>query len=339
MKSDRALNFKGTHKEIGEQVGLLYKKWGSIGIQIPSFSDKYYPEFLDFLDGVAKAKRIEKDKMYKFGLTIFLGTIKKIVERNCSCFVVKNNNGVLIGRNYDWFESSEKNSKLITYEFTDKSSLNIKGTSDMGTFKRGFPANKSEFALVLEDGWNEKGFFIELNGAPGNKVTVGLSPVHLIQLIAEKCQTIDQAQKMIEEIPSTNSQIFTLADKEGNMAVVEKSLDKGLKVRRSKNFIIATNHYLHPDLISLNAQMFKKVPFHSSFARYHYLEANLLNKWSKLNFQDTITLLKKPPTLQNWRGIRMGDTITDWILSLNLVDGKYCINFAPLLSGGVNIFN
>ena len=91
--NERVLKFKGTHKEIGEQVGLLYKKWGHDYSYLPPFADdfypkqikiyeKFYPQHLDFLTGVAKGLRINKDIIFKFSLTIFLSVGHKTANRS-----------------------------------------------------------------------------------------------------------------------------------------------------------------------------------------------------------------------------------------------------------------
>lgn len=336
----RVLRFIGTHKEIGEQVGLLYKKWGHTYSYMPPFADKYYPQqlktyekfypqYLDFLTGLAKGLGIDKDEMFKISLTIFLSPVYQIVDRRCSAFAVHNNQGVFVGRNYDWLESSELHSKFVQFDYTDKSSFNIKGVSDMGTWEIGKIVGSDEFVIWTADAWNEN-FYIGLNGAPGKKKDLGINSLHIIQLVAEQCKSVDEALLLLGKIPTPNSQMYTLADKKGNLAIVEKSLEGGVKVRRSTKFIIATNHFNHKDLISLNAMMFEKVPFHSSFARYHYLESNLVSRWRELKLETINSLMNKPPVVQNWRGIKNGDVITIWQLALNLKTGKYQIVFAPL---------
>ena len=251
---------------------------------------------------------------------------------------VNNKHGVLIGRNYDWRESSELTSKLLQYDYTDKSSYSFKGVSDMGTYKLGKIVNPKEFVLVTDDAWNEK-IYIGLNGAPGKKGGFGISMPHVVQLIAEQCNSVSESISILNRLPTCSSRIFTVADNKGNLAVVEKSIEGGVKIRRSNKYIIATNHFNHQDLLSLNALIFEKAPFHSTFARYHYLEADLIKNWKNLKTQSIIPLLDKPPTLQNWRGVKKGDTITVWELALNLKDGKHHIVFVPLTSDRIVIKN
>ncbi|OGK26135.1 hypothetical protein A3D76_06640 [Candidatus Roizmanbacteria bacterium RIFCSPHIGHO2_02_FULL_37_9b] len=345
----RALKFKGSYTEIGKQVGLLYKKWGHTYSDIPLLADQYYsqqlkiyekfyPQYLEFLEGLAKGIRLNKDKILKFSLTSFLSADYNIVARRCSIFAANNKHGVFIGRNYDWFESSELTSKFIQYDYLNNKAFSIKGISDMGTTKPGKLVSSEDFYFFIEDAWNNN-LYIGLTGAPGKKTDIGIATPHVVQLIAEKCKKVDEAISILESLPIPNSQIYTLADKQGNLAVVEKSLEGGSKIRRSDSFIIATNHFNHEDLVYLNAKVFEKVPWHSTFGRYHYLEAHLVASWQKLDFSNVHPLMNKPPVLENWRGVKMGDTITDWTLALNLQNEKYRINFAPLLKNNVFVAN
>ncbi|MBI4009159.1 hypothetical protein HY357_02915 [Candidatus Roizmanbacteria bacterium] len=346
---DRILKFKGSHKEIGEQVGELYKKWGQTYSYLPPHADiyypqqlkvyeKFYPKHLEFLAGLSKGLNINKDRIFKISLTIFISAADKIAANKCSAFAVNNNHGVFVGRNYDWRESSEKHSKVLHYDYKDTSANNFIGISDMGTWKRGEKADKSKFMLFIEDAWNEHGLYVGLNGAPGKKSGLGLVSPHVVQLVAETCKTTHEAIEMLEKIPTANSHLFTIADRSGDLAVVEKSLEKGVYTRKSNNFNIATNHFNHPSLISSNAQIFDKTTRDTSFPRYHYLEAHLIDSYKNMKLASMVSLLNRQPTLQNWRD-KDRDTITLWILTLDLTRNKYSIIFAPLLKESVSVEN
>jgi predicted choloylglycine hydrolase len=78
--SDRSLSFSGSHKEIGHQVGELYKSWGKREAFVPVSADryfdtqlsiyqKYFPSYLDYLAGVAEGMGVDTDTMIKmFGV-------------------------------------------------------------------------------------------------------------------------------------------------------------------------------------------------------------------------------------------------------------------------------
>jgi len=340
--SNKILNFKGTHKEIGEQIGRQYRKWGKKEVYIARFANSYYPEqlkiyqkwfpqFIEYLEGVAKDMNISKDKVLTSYLTGFLSSTRIKPFSQCSILAVKNNDGVFVGRNYDWVESSERISSLLNYEFTDHSANNFTAMTDMATWQIGKPVPQRDFVIMTDDAWNNKGLYICLNGAPGPKADTGMATPHVIQCVAEQCNTTQEAVELISQLPICQTKIFTIADKNGDFAVVEKSQDKGCFVRKSNEMIFTTNHFNHPKLILENLSIFIDIPFHATFGRYHYLEYNLLKNKENLDLNKILSLLTKPPVQQNWRGIDNGDTMTIWTYALNLTTGKYKIIFAPIL--------
>jgi len=134
--TNRTLSFKGNHKEIGKQIGEQYKAWGKMEVRVPPYAESYYPkqleiyekffpQYIEFLEGLSLGLGIPKDKIILSYLTGFLNGANVKPKNKCSAFVLKNINGILIGRNYDWMQSSELISSLVTLEFTDKSANNL----------------------------------------------------------------------------------------------------------------------------------------------------------------------------------------------------------------------
>jgi len=336
--SQRLLNFNGTHQKIGQQIGEQYHAWGKREVWVPQHAQQYihaqlktyelyFPHYLEYLEGIAIALHIDKDKVFKSYLTGFLN-VKNISQ--CSAFAVKSKSEVLIGRNYDWRESSEKGSALCNYTFSDSSSLNYRGITDMGSWQYDTDLPTHQYVIMLEDAWNEKGLYIALNGSPERDNSVGMATSHAIQTVAEQCATTEEAIDMLEKIPLNQSKIFAVADKSGSLAVVEKSLQHGNYVRRSNEFVIATNHYQHEALLSLNLSIFEQVPFHATFGRYHYVWYSIISQRDGLNLDRIMDILGKPPTLQNWRGRANEDTVTTWVSSVNLTNQRYKVVFSPL---------
>jgi len=79
----RNLTFKGTHKDIGEQLGELYKSWGRTDFAMPPYGEehfqeqlkiyeKWYPEHLELLMGIIKSMALDKTAGVKAMLTRFL---------------------------------------------------------------------------------------------------------------------------------------------------------------------------------------------------------------------------------------------------------------------------
>lgn len=335
----RQINLEGSHREIGQQIGKLYKQWGKKEVYIPPFCDtyysqqlelyeKYFPEYIQLLDGIAEGFGIESTLVRKSYLTGFLAVAHE--PHKCSTFAVKSNQGVLVGRNYDWLESSELHSKLFKFNFTDEATHSFVGISDMGTWQPNVKVGTESFIVALDEVWNASGLYIALNGAPGHKKGSGISAPHVIQLIAEKCSTTEEAIVLLRELPIPESKIFTLADRSGQFAVVEKSLELGTRVIQSNDSVVVTNHFNHPDLQPMNIEIFKDVPFHSTFGRHAYLTLTLAKYGKELDLDKVQSLMGKAPTLQNWRGKQNGDVLTIWITALNLANMQYQVRFAPL---------
>lgn len=338
---DTTLKFTGTHNEIGRQVGEQYKKWGKREVRIPDNANayylqqlktyqKYFPLYIEYLEGIAESLNIPKNKVFVSYLTGFLPFANSKPANKCSTFAVNTHNGVFIGRNYDWLESSEKISSLLAYEFTDNSANNFTGITDMGTWERGKAITPDRFFIMTEDAWNDHGLYISLNGAPVVESAIGMCSTHIVQCVAETCKTTEEAVELLSQVPIDQSKMFTIADKSGNFAVVEKSVSKGVHVIYSNDFVITTNHYNHPALTDDNLQLLDAVPFHSTFGRYHYLKYNIEKEKNNLNLDKIKNILGKPPVLQNWRGLDQGDTITVWTYALNLTTGEYETKFAPV---------
>lgn len=340
--NNRKLSFSGSHKDVGQQVGELYRTWGRTSVVIPPSADmyyaeqlstyeKYFPEYLQFLEGVALGLQVSKDDMIRSCVTAFLPMAFSNKEpHKCSVFAIKSGTKVFVGRNYDWREASEECSKLYSVDYTDKPECSFVALTDLATWKMGGKPNPADFWIYTDEAWNNHGLFMCLNGAPDEGHGLGLSSGHTIQLIIEKCKTTQEALDLLYSLPLDSSKIFTIADKHGDFAVVEYKVGQELYVRRSDSLIFATNHYNHAELLLDNEQLFENVPFHSTFGRYHYLETKLKKYNDSLNLDLIHNFMGKPPVLQNWRGKNNGDTLTIWILALDLTSGVFKVKFAPL---------
>lgn len=332
----RRYKFQGTRKEIGRQVGELYRSWGRTGVTPninldPHFPkqkkiyQKYYPEYLDYLSGVARGLGLKEKDVVKLFITVFAPLVWK---KGCSTFALKNNNGVIVGRNYDWRSICEKNSAFFSFKYKN-SGYSFNAVTDMGIASSS--QKKFSFALVVDDGWNEKGLYISTNGSPSVADAYGLGGTHMMQLVLEKCANTSEALEIIKKVPIVDTRIFTVADKKGNFAIVEKIADKETKVVSKEDYIFTTNHFNHPDLEKYNLKIFKNTPFHSTFARYQFLKLKLEKDYQCMTLNLAMKLLAKQPLLQEWRG-SAGDAVTCWSTVVNLISGRYKVSLGPLVN-------
>lgn len=328
------IKLTGTHSQIGLQIGELYRDWGKKQLfltRLPeeilsrqlAIYEKHYPEYIDLLKGVAEGSGLsERDVLVSY--TCGYLAADNVPTNTCSVLAANVDGKTLIARNYDWREASEATSRMIEFNHAAES-YSFKALSDMGSWQMGTDHPKERWLVIIAEGWNEKGLYICINGAPGPSANIGMNCVHIVQLVLERCASTKEAIKMISKVPCNDPKIFTVADKEGDLAVIEKPADRPSVAIKSQQRISATNHYQSEDLREINDLIFEKIPFHSTFGRLEYLKTR-----NPRSLEDISSLIARPPVMQNWRGIEQGDTVTTWTLALELKSQYADITFAPL---------
>ncbi len=335
---ERILRFNGSHREIGQQIGVLYRSLSKEGLLVSKMDDReftkqlsiyqtYFSEYLEWLEGVADGAGFSVADTIRSYISGFLNLSTRS-HNTCSVFGLHMNGKVYVGRNYDWRAATEQSARKIIIEFTD-GAHSFSALSDMSVWKMGTAANQKRYVVVTDDAWNEHGLFVCINGAPGPSINTGMSCVHIVQAAIEQCANTTEAVRLITKIPCNDPKLFTVIDKSGDMAVIEKPTYKKAVVVRSQEQIIATNHFQNESLKADNADIFEYVPFHSTFGRYAYLETCLANMIEP-SVKQIKQLMLRPPVLQNWRGIDNGDTVTAWTEIIELQSGSSDIVFAPL---------
>ncbi len=108
---------------------------------------------------------------------------------------------------------------------------------------------QSDCFVGKEDGINEHGLAVGMNFVAPKSVKPGLNFLIIVRMLLEKCKTVAQALLLIENMPVMTSHNILLADKSGDMAVVEMCSER-FRVRRPKsNFLVSTNHFQHDDML------------------------------------------------------------------------------------------
>ena len=266
-------------------------------------------------------------------MTVFLAQAwhrKSSFSNGCTCFAININDEILVGRNYDWRAGVENKSLIMKLHFNDKSSYNLTALSDMAIWQAFAKVNPANFMLFTDDAWNEKGLYISLNGVMNPTLSAGFCTPHVIQMISEKCQTVEEAIDILQTIPIHEAKIFTLADKNNHMAVIEYIPNQKIKVRTAKDYILTTNHFNHPDFILNNLDTLKVIPFHATFTRYYFLDLMLKKDLKNVSLDWINKILLTQPLLQNWRDKFSGDCVTVWSYAINLNTKKSKIILDPL---------
>ena len=325
----KELIFKGSYKEIGQQLGRIYHKNGKSFADVKINKDlyakqltyykKYYPEFLEELRGIAEGGNYGGDKVIYDNLVGEINWYKnKIKKTSCTIFGVKNNFGTFIGRNYDWYPES----KAVIYKYDNPESYSYVAITDSGYFPG---AKKENIFYYPNDAINEKGLYIGITFADGPDTSFGLSSSHIRKLIIEKCQSVTEALAMFKKIPVSCPKNFFIADKTGEIAVIEHASGKNYKVIKPQNgILIKTNHYLDPALVKIDL-MLRTHPASSTFVRYYELlrDINLINP-EKIRQADVSKLILNKNSYIRQNSFK---DKTIWSLSLDMKKQKHYLYY------------
>src|SRR3989338_10916211 len=213
--------FKGNFFEIGRQQGSIYAKNGmdltKLKINPTLYKNqlavykKHYPELLEEFKGMAEAGKFDENKLiYWFICDEILQFTKRLrISKACTMFGLKNKNGIFVGRNYDWVPAVENFFEI--YKVENKSRNSFVGVSDMGIW--GPSTAKPRYLFYNpDDAINDKGLFIGLTFAYNDKWGYGLSCIHITKLIAETCETVDDALNVFRKVPLCYPKNFFIAD-------------------------------------------------------------------------------------------------------------------------------
>jgi isopenicillin-N N-acyltransferase like protein len=323
--------FKGNFFEIGQQQGKMYKANGmnfdKVKIdpvlyknQLKAYT-KYYPQLLEEFHGMAKGGDFDETKLVYSFITgeISWYTNKFNLGKACTIFGVKNKGELFVGRNYDWLPGTEK--IFEAYTIVNPQSNSFVAITDMGSGSEA--TTKSELFYNADDAINDKGLFIGLTFAYADQWSYGLSCIHLTKFIAETCETVKDALAVFENVPLCCPKNFFVADKNGEMAIVEHTSKKFKVLYPKDDVLIQTNHYVDEELAKEDTVL-KRVPFHNTFIRY-YETLQKIN-FDKDNFRrnSIMRVLCRPGsyTYQNFPDIR-----TIWTLALDMINKKYSISW------------
>lgn len=243
--------FHGTHYEIGFRWGALLAKHGNfilknIGFPITperlAFSEscvplyqEHFPEILEEIQGIADGQECDVKVLQAFLFSMYAMP----PSCHCSCFAVANGRQVLFGRNSDFLTALEKSNLNVIYHFSSPS--------------YSFTGNTTAF-VQMEDGINEYGLTIGLTSIQPASIKPGLNAGLLLRYFLEKCKTTREVLTQIHTLPISSAQTFTVADRNGEIAVVECCCEKVEILRSSDNhpYVCATNYFHSKEMAQFN---------------------------------------------------------------------------------------
>lgn len=232
----------GMFYEMGLKYGtLLYEKANFVIPEITkekrefgltSYKElkNFYPEIIEEIEGFAKGIKDKPENLGAFLLS--LGIFDTTAQ--CSVFAFKNNDSVIVGRNYD-----------MLFEFKKFTESSLIAPKDKLSY-----ISQSDVFIGRSDGINEKGLSIAMSFVNGTKVQPGIGFHFIVRKVLENCSTTREAIKLIKSAKVSSANNFLIADKSGDLAVVESAPQKNV-VRYPKpneNFIYITNQFVTEEM-------------------------------------------------------------------------------------------
>lgn len=234
--------FRGTHYEIGFKWGTQLFKYGkfilnnvpfpisqerkSFAKQCRPFYEKWYPEVLREIEGIADGQKTEKDKLEAVLFSMYC----IMPENKCSCFAFREGQHTVLARNSDFLTETEKLNMNCIYQLND-------GCNS-------FQGNTTAF-VEMEDGINEHGLAIGLTSVYPKKLGYGLNAGMLLRYGLEKCRSVNEFIQVLRQLPIASSQTFTAVDPTGTAAVIECNAEKMevCYVDEKNRFVSAVNAF------------------------------------------------------------------------------------------------
>ena len=256
----------GEFYEMGLKYGkLLYEKANFVipiiskqkmDFGLESFQDlkSFFPEVIEEIEGFAKGIKDKPEKLGAFLLS--LGVFNPTGQ--CSVFAFRNDDSTIIGRNYDMLFDFKK--------FTESSLIAPK---DKYSY-----ISQSDVFIGRSDGINEKGLSVSMSFVNGTEIQTGVSFHFIVRKVLEDCENTKQAIALIQKTKVSTANNFLIADKSGEIAVVESAPQKSI-VRQpevNEQFIYITNQFKSKEM-----QAFDRggVEWSKSAERYMGLNDNL----------------------------------------------------------------
>ncbi len=288
------LRFKGNHYEIGVKRGKIFKKCNIMfplnmddfqmnhGIESEKILRKYFKEVCDEIKGITNTLGID---YYKFASWLLsMGCCMYNLEdnfpieiRGCTAFAINYNNHVYYGRNNDLPPYLKKGSKSEIYKITKNNKFNITTSS----FING------------EEGINEKGLTVAMTfvGTKLEDIRPGFNAVFIVRYLLEKANDVNDAKELLFKLPISSNCNILLADKSGDMFVIEctpdkKTIREPIKINDKLSVICTVNNFVSE---SMKKYEWDEIDEYNTTERYN----NVINAFEKYNDEDIIEYIKE----------------------------------------------
>jgi predicted choloylglycine hydrolase len=263
----KKITLRGSHYEIGCQIGEQLHKNRTKLPELNAAQTRYVdglveragglvPDLLDEMRGIADSGGYDERAVYFYSLSI--GIVPA-----CTVVAVSGKHTedgrTMFGRNYDAGPEFAAFTLYRTYP-------------DSGFAHIGCAYN---LLVGREGGMNEAGLAIAVTGVQGhNTDEPGLWDHIPVRAVLDQCRTVDEAVTLLEALPHLWTKNFLVADKTGQIAVVEAAQQHVAISRTTDGFGAITNHFILPQMEAFCNR--EKVPSNSSHRRdaaYRWFEA------------------------------------------------------------------
>lgn len=202
-----------------------------------------YPEIVDEFAGYAEGLQLKEEELlwhYTLGVT-----------GGCSAMAVRTPQGMIVGRNYDYYYWENRRHLICTRPDNGYSHIGMHEGLVGGRF----------------DGLNEHGLFVSFNGAGPHPDPAfpGLSFHLIVRYLLEKCSSALEAKVALLELPIKEPKSYLVVDSK-DAYVVEAHPSRREVRQMDGEMLIVTNHYMHQGMAPLQKE------FPNSAARYAKLE-------------------------------------------------------------------
>jgi len=233
--------FSGTHYDAGRKWGRLLLSKGKRLDHCPTFAlteDKYafskectgeyqrcFPEILEEIQGIADGNEVPVETLHALLFCMYCFEL----DNKCTCFAFSTDDEIIFARNSDFLVSLEKLYMNCLY-----------------CLEGGYPFNGNTTAFVqMEDGINQYGLAVGLTFVYPRIRKPGLNAGMLVRYILEKCKTTAEAVDKLHILPIASAQTLTIADKSGEIAVVECNPNEieVVRPRAGERFVATANNF------------------------------------------------------------------------------------------------
>ncbi len=204
----------------------INKQKTAFGLESYRALQSFYPEVVEEIKGFAKGINDKPENLGAFLLS--LGIFD--TGGQCSVFAYLDAEDVFVGRNYDMLFAFKK--------FTESSLIAPK---DKYAY-----ISQSDVFIGRADGINEKGLSIAMSFVNGTAVQPGIGFHFVVRKVLEECSETGQAIQLIKGTGVSSANNFLIADKTGDVAVVESAPQKSIvrRPKQDKKYIYITNQFM-----------------------------------------------------------------------------------------------